>query len=350
MTQHHLRRLKEVFSSNTCVKQTPELTTNFSVFARKSLFRFYSLAHLFIHAIVFPPPDISFRSFLNLYFFHTFLPAVLSFPLSHWAVGVYRFLRPAPSPPLYHHYVHTAFHSVRLQSLNCGRMRQTTFCLVKLLPACFQHVGRLCVWVINSAAVSVSPFPESHLLSLFLLLEWPINHFLRVPVFCRGFFTHVSFRGINKVTCYPLFSLYVLWTVCVFVFRSLTSEQQGNLWLCLIFVLIFITNCLLALAIVPLKYWTEQRMVRPQILWWQHVQNNTYRHTKALCYKQTGCVFVFSEHFPQKHLNRAFIHWCNLCEPVSWNTGVVVCYTGWSNEEHIDWKLCVSVCVCSGFC
>lgn len=225
MAQHHLRRLKEVFSSNTCVKQTQTYNKFYcdcqEVFLQALLsctpfhsrYCFSTPRHLFFCSIPFELICLSY------------IHSVLASSLSHWAVRIYRFLRPASSPPLYHHYVRTAFHSVRQQSLNCVRMRQTTFCLVKLLPACFQHVGRLCVWVINSAAFSVSPFPESHLLSLFLLLERPINHFLRVPVFCRRSFTHVSFRRINKVTCYPLFSLYFLWTVSVLVFCSLTSEQ-----------------------------------------------------------------------------------------------------------------------------
>ncbi len=174
-------------------------------------------------------------------------------------------------------------------------------------------------------------------LSWLLATEWIINHFLpylRVSSLEILYTLFFSVRGFNML-CFPWDSSgkglnlpqilfmkpkcalqFVLWKVPI-LFRTLTLTQIGK-------------GCL------------DRQPCADSML-------NTMRMGTQVLHVKCGwdvslcaCKCV---HTLPRNLDRELIHRWVLCEPLNGDSGSVVCHFAWSNEEHIEGKLCVCVCV-----
>lgn len=71
---------------------------------------------------------------------------------------------------------------------------------------------------------------------------------------------------------------------------------------------------------------------------------NTMRMGTQVLHDVSLCACKCAHTLP-RNLDRELIHLWVLCEPLNGDSGSVVCHFAWSNEEHIEGKLCVYVCV-----
>lgn len=141
---------------------------------------------------------------LQLFFSHL-TPRELSYLFLHASPSPAPLTRCQPSSVFQlHHYIIIIMYKPRTSLFNCRASivsgRQTTFCLVKSLPGCFQFVGQVCVWGDKQQRLL---FPESHLLwvGCYSLYESLIT--FGVFFYGGNIFTSFFFLEGIIISCFP---------------------------------------------------------------------------------------------------------------------------------------------------